>query len=94
MSDGMKVRLISAEQTHDLRHKILRPNQTRDHCSFPGDDAPETVHFGAFKNDTLLGIASLYKENHADLESGVGWRLRGMATDPDVRGQGYGRTLL
>lgn len=37
-----------------------------------------------------MGIASLYREARL----GDGWRLRGMATEPDVRGAGFGTALL
>ena len=40
-----------------------------------------------------MGIASLYREARP---SGAprGWRLRGMATEPAVRGSGFGALLL
>ncbi len=40
-----------------------------------------------------MGIASLYREDRAGGPS-PGWRLRGMATDADVRGAGFGADLL
>ncbi len=39
-----------------------------------------------------MGIASLYREPRP--EQADGWRLRGMATVPEVRGQGFGIALL
>ena len=55
---------------------------------YPGDDAG--LHLGAFDGDRLVGIASLYREARADRPTRARWRLRGMATDPDVRGAGFG----
>lgn len=40
-----------------------------------------------------MGIASLYREDRPG-GPGRGWRLRGMATESDVRGSGFGRALL
>ena len=40
-----------------------------------------------------MGVASLYREDRAGGPTG-GWRLRGMATDADVRGTGFGAALL
>ncbi|HVM13278.1 MAG TPA: GNAT family N-acetyltransferase, partial [Egibacteraceae bacterium] len=50
-------------------------------------------HLGAFDGQRLVGIASLYREDRAGGPPG-GWRLRGMATDADVRGTGFGAALL
>ena len=51
------------------------------------------MHFGAFDGDRLVGIVSLYREARPDGPPG-GWRLRGMATEPDVRGAGFGVALV
>ena len=40
-----------------------------------------------------MGIASLYRESRPGGPPG-GWRLRGMATDADVRGAGFGAALV
>jgi len=51
------------------------------------------VHFGAFDGERLVGIVSLYREDRPDGPE-RGWRLRGMATETDVRGAGFGTALL
>ncbi len=61
---------------------------------YPGDDLPDTVHLGALDDaGRLVAIASLYREDRAAGPAG-GWRLRGMATDPEVRGVGHGAAVL
>ena len=40
-----------------------------------------------------MGIASLYREARPGGPEG-GWRIRGMATEPDVRGEGFGAALV
>jgi predicted GNAT family N-acyltransferase len=85
------IRRVTAEDIRPLRHKVLRPGQAFLETRYPGDDAG--VHFGAFDGDRLAGIASLYSEDRVEGPAG-GWRLRGMATDPDVRGAGFGTSLL
>lgn len=85
------IRRVTAEDIRPLRHKVLRPGQAYLETRYPGDDAG--LHFGAFDGDRLVGIASLYEEDRVDGPAG-GWRLRGMATDPDVRGAGFGAALL
>lgn len=85
------IRRVTAEEIRPLRHSVLRPEQAFLETRYPGDDAG--VHFGAFDGDRLIGVASLYEEDRVDGPTG-GWRLRGMATDPDVRGAGFGAALL
>ena len=87
------IRRISADEIRPLRHRILRPGQTYEETLYPGDDAVDTVHLGAFDGERLVGIASLYREDRSGGPPG-GWRLRGMATDADVRGAGHGAALL
>lgn len=88
------IRQVTAEEVRPLRHRVLRPAQSFGETAYPGDDLPDTVHVGAFDDDgRLVGIASLYREARAGGPAG-GWRLRGMATDPDVRGAGFGAAVL
>ncbi len=84
------IRQVSADDIRPLRHRVLRPGQGYEETAYPGDDLPDTVHFGAFDGNRLVGIASLYREDR----SAPGWRLRGMATDDAVRGTGFGGALL
>ena len=85
------IRRITAEELRPLRHSVLRPGQAFEETRYPGDDAG--LHLGAFDGDRLVGIASLYEEDRGGGRAG-GWRLRGMATDPGVRGAGFGAALL
>ena len=89
----MQVNMITAEQTRPLRHLVLRPSQPVESTEYPGDHAPDTVHFGAFEDGRLVGITSLYREPRQGGDE-PGWRLRGMATAPAARGRGSGKALL
>lgn len=71
----------------DLRARVLRPGQPKQRSHFSGDDAPGTIHFGAFLNEQLVGVATLLNE-------GDGLRLRGMAVDETMRGRSIGAALL
>ena len=56
------------------------------------DDSPGTLHLGALTDDgTVVGCATWFPE---PWEGRPAWRLRGMATDPSVRGTGVGSALL
>jgi ribosomal protein S18 acetylase RimI-like enzyme len=88
------VRRISAEQTHPLRRAVLRPYQSPDQLVYPGDDAPDTLHLGAYLDSEIVGVVSVYREPPPGEADEGAWRLRGMAIIPKLQGQGYGRALL
>ena len=89
-----KISRIKSEDTRNLRHLILRPHQSPEELIYPGDDDPESVHFGLFYKDKLSGIASVYRQSPAGMSSDNSWRLRGMATAEEVRGMGFGKELM
>ncbi len=89
------IRRIELRAVRQLRHDLLRPHQEPSEIVFEGDEAHDTLHVGAFDEDTLVGVASVIREAppwapHDERA----WRLRGMATGPEVRGRGYGGALL
>ncbi len=89
-----EVRAITAAETRPLRHAVLRPGQSFQQTVYSRDDHPETVHLGGFAGDRLVSIASLYREARPHRPTRAAWRLRGMATDPEVRGQGFATAVL
>ncbi len=94
MKTSPVIRRIAAAQTRPLRQAILRPHQRVEELVYPGDDAPETAHFGAFLGGKLIGIASVYHEPpHGETDKGA-WRLRGMAVVPELFRKGIGSLLL
>jgi len=89
----MEIREVGSQDTLELRLKILRPKGSLEDCKFPGDDDPLTKHYGAFFDNFLLGIVSIYPREHAEF-TGIGFQIRAMATDPQARGKGAGAKLL
>lgn len=98
-------RRIDAAATTPLRSAVLRPGYPTSDCVFEGDDAALTVHAGAVLDEAIVSIASMYHEPRpadapggapraADHDAGTAWRLRGMATEPGLRGAGAGRAAL
>ena len=90
----LEVRPISAAQTLPLRLEVLRPGRPRESAVFAGDDEPETRHFGAFVDGTLLSIASLFAVAMPEKPDPRAYQLRGMATAENARNQGLARALL
>ena len=92
--DIAEVRIITARETLPLRQTVLRPGRPLAAARWPGDDAPATRHFGAFRDERLLGIASLFLATMPGQTEVPAWQLRGMATAPEARGMGLGRALV
>lgn len=99
------VRPLDAADTRPLRHVVLRPDKRPDDLVYAGDDHPAVLHVGAEdEGGRIVGIATVYPEPpprefrgvmpEEAFARGAAFRLRGMATDPEVRGAGYGRELL
>lgn len=103
------VRPIPADDTLALRHLVLRPDKPAEALVYPGDDHADALHVGAFDlgpagHERMVGIATVYPEPPPDEHRGAipddaypygaAFRLRGMATLPEVRGAGHGRALL
>lgn len=77
----------------ELRHRLLRPHQPPHELVYDGDLDPEALHLGAFVGRRLVGIASVAPDPTGPWDPRA-WRLRGMATDGEVRGRGVGGELL
>ena len=75
----------------DLRHAVLRQGLPRNEAIFPGDDAPTSRHYGAFRGAEVLCCATLHGSEWAGEPA---WQLRGMATAPRAQRTGLGRRVL
>lgn len=87
---------VSIDVIIELRHRMLRAGLPKEAAQFPGDDDASTWHIGLFypstdEHETLVTCASFmlnsYKEQPA-------WQLRGMCTDEQHQGRGFGGRLL
>ena len=93
-NSGM-IKRIAASETIALRDIVLRPGLPAGGSHYPGDDASDTLHLGAYasRDNTLLAVATLCREPMPGEDSVTSWRLRGMATLPEYRGRGFGKQL-
>jgi predicted GNAT family N-acyltransferase len=89
----LEVRQITAVETIPLRQAVLRPGRPAEDARFPGDEAADTVHFGAFRDGKLLCIASLFLTDFPNEPGLAAYQLRGMATAPEARNSGLGNAL-
>ncbi len=90
----IKVKSITAADTYDLRHRILRPHQTPRDCRYPSDHQEIAGHFGAYIADDLKGIGSVFCEREDGSTGGSEWRIRGMAVLSELHGQGVGALIV
>jgi L-Ala-D/L-Glu epimerase len=97
---GWRVRPAPAADVWPIRHRVLRPGQPAELCSYPEDGRPGARHFAALHNGRTVGAASIYHEDPPaefavpGVKRGQAWRLRGMATVDEIRGTGAGSALL
>lgn len=92
----MQVGIVDERTTRELRRAVLRPHLGPDD-PLPGDElAGGGVHVGATTADgTVAGTCFVYPDPCPWLPaSTAAWRLRQMATAPDLQGRGVGRAVL
>ena len=91
----MEVVVLTPEETRPLRHKVLWPHiEKTEDCVINIDHREDAIHLGAIHNDRIVGICSLFEMTTQKLNEEKQYRLRAMATDPDVRGTGAGRAIV
>jgi GNAT superfamily N-acetyltransferase len=85
------VRPVEPAAIIDLRHRVLRAGLPRSEAIFAGDDLPESHHFAAVCDGSVIGCASFHLNRWQDQPA---HQLRGMATDPAWVGCGVGTAVL
>ncbi|MBD2702400.1 GNAT family N-acetyltransferase [Spirosoma sp. BT702] len=89
------IRPIPFEQTYQLRHKVLWPDKPFDYVKVENDS--EGYHFGAFQNDELVAVISLFvglDDKNSEQQTPKTARFRKFAARPDRQRQGIGTLLL
>lgn len=94
MNSNFTIQAITTQETLGLRKSVLKPFLSEADCINPGDELPTTFHYGLFCGQRLLSVATFIKEDHPDFPAKLSYRLRGMATDSNYHGQGFGKGLL
>ena len=90
--NGVVARRAKLDEIFQVRWDVLRPNRPREVACFPGDDAPETIHVGAFDaGERNVGCATATR---VDWQGEPAWQLRGMGIVKDLQSGGVGRSLL
>lgn len=88
------IKFISADDVLPIRNEVLREGKlTLDECRFTNDDAEGSFHLGFYIEDELACIASFHPQTYGEF-TGKAYQLRGMATNEQYRGKGYGNRLV
>jgi GNAT superfamily N-acetyltransferase len=77
-----------------LRMSVLRPHESDDGPMYPLEDDPATAHFAALAGEQVLAVGSVMADGHPHNPAPGDWRVRGMATVAEWRGQGLGARVL
>ncbi|MHB8244250.1 MAG: GNAT family N-acetyltransferase [Acidimicrobiales bacterium] len=95
------VTAVDVERTLLLRQAVLRPHQRLDEIDLPGSEHPEAVAIGAVaaSSGEVVGTAAVSPEEAPEdlaavIPPGRRWRLRSMATRPDLRSSGIGAVVI
>ncbi|KNE79450.1 MULTISPECIES: GNAT family N-acetyltransferase [Streptomyces] len=80
----------------ELRWKVLRPGLPEETAVFPEDSAPGTFHIAAYDGSRAVRACVTFFPEPLPGSGGrtPAHRFRGMASDPSVRGRGFGRAVL
>ncbi|WP_461204759.1 GNAT family N-acetyltransferase [Clostridium sp. DL1XJH146] len=81
----MEIRKINAEDTWQIRHKVMWPQKDVEFIKLKNDT--EGIHFGLYEANNLMSVISLFIDNEKV-------QFRKFATLLEKQGQGYGSKLL
>jgi GNAT superfamily N-acetyltransferase len=101
LPDGVRVRAVDAATGRALRMAVLRPDEPPGSSMYAKEDDPATVHVAVLEPahpgvepEDVLAVGSVMAEPHPRDPRAGDWRVRGMATRPDLRGCGLGMGVL
>jgi GNAT superfamily N-acetyltransferase len=93
--DEITVERVAPAVSYDLRRQVLRPGRPLDAARLAVDGDASTATFAARTADgRVVGTAVVYPEPCPWRPEAGAWRLRGMATEPQLRDRGIGRRVL
>ncbi len=94
LPEGWDIGLIAPSAAYPLRQLVLRPYLSIDQVGTDYDHAEGTFHVGVRDEDArVVAIMSVLRDGVPETGQDA-WRIRSMASHPDVRGQGFGGMVL
>ncbi|QLE01885.1 GNAT family N-acetyltransferase [Galbibacter sp. BG1] len=89
-----KVREISAEEAHSVRHPVLRKGKPFDSAIFPEDSLKDTFHVGVVIDDVVAGTVTFIKNSNDNFKEKAQYQLRGMAVSEEYQRKGIGEVMV
>lgn len=87
------IRPVSVDVVLSLRGPLLDPEHPEPAAATPGDEHAAARHFGAYREDALVGVASIHPQGMPRGFQEGAWRLTGVAVEHGHRGCGVGAHL-
>jgi predicted GNAT family N-acyltransferase len=84
-NNDLNIMEISAQETYDLRHRVMWPNKPKKYVELENDE--KGIHFGLSKDSRLISVVSLFITKDSA-------QFRKLATEKSEQGNGYGTLLL
>jgi len=92
--EGWSVERVAAREVLPLRAAVLRPGLPESSARFEGDESPEAIHLAIRQEERTVAVASAIPDGLPGDPRPGDWRVRGMASVPELRGRGMGAALL
>jgi GNAT superfamily N-acetyltransferase len=89
-----EVRAVEVSLVRPLRASVLRPGRPPESSVYPLDEDPRTIHVAAILGGRVVSIGSAMPDGHPREPRPGDWRIRGMASEPGLRGRGLGGRVL
>lgn len=95
-TSAARTAVVPVAEIFELRRSVLRPGLPAEAAVFAEDTAPGTFHIAAYdeRGAVRACVTFMPEPLPGDAEPGPAYRFRGMASDPAVRGLGYGVAVL
>lgn len=94
ITSEVMVEAIRVELERPVRNVVLRPNRPFETTFYPGDEAADSFHAGAYLHGKLCGVASVIHESPPGRDDPGAWRLCGVAVLQDFRSKGLDSQLV
>jgi GNAT superfamily N-acetyltransferase len=103
---SIRTEVVDVDVVRPLQRAVLRPGLPPEAASYPEDELPDTLHVAAYDDaGRVAGVATYFPQVYpgpfsddsgslTPAEATAAWRLRGMASDPERRGAGFGAAVL
>lgn len=85
---------IDSELCYSIRNLVLWPHKRLEDCYIDTDHSDDAFHLGAFIDNELVCIASLFKQYNEKFSYSNQYRLRAMATLPKSQNMGVAKSLI